>query len=181
LDEGAAEKTVFKGLAASGWHTAAISMGLTVEVRPFGPHPLMGLGVDELRWMLPVRPGDVLHVEGELVELIPSRTKPQGIAKIKWTTYNQRGEAVYTFTPIGIVPRRANPAVDLPILLALAAVASAIPPLRTEVRNWPPTATELHRLRSGECPASSLRAPRNPRRAVAAPECRVPAGPNPAH
>jgi acyl dehydratase len=110
LDEGAAEKTVFKGLAASGWHTAAISMGLTVEVRPFGPHPLMGLGVDELRWIMPVRPGDVLHVEGEVVELIPSRTKQQGIAKIKWTTYNQRGEAVYTFTPIGIVPRRPNPA-----------------------------------------------------------------------
>jgi acyl dehydratase len=53
---------------------------------------------------------DVLHVEGEVVELIPSRNKPQGIAKIKWTAYNQRGEAVYTFTPIGIVPRRPNPA-----------------------------------------------------------------------
>src|SRR6476620_10229360 len=51
LDEGAAQKTVFKGLAASGWHTAAISMGLTVEVWPFGPHPLMGLGVDELRYV----------------------------------------------------------------------------------------------------------------------------------
>jgi hypothetical protein len=93
------------GLAASGWHTAAISMGLAVEVRPFGPHPLLGLGVDDLRWMMPVRPGDVLHLEGEVVELTPSRTKPQGIAKIKWTAYNQRGEAVYTFTPIGIVPR----------------------------------------------------------------------------
>ncbi len=94
-------------------------MGLTVEVRPFGPHPLMGLGVDDLRWMLPVRPGDVLHVEGEVlgagltataiayvggdigrvvasayreVKLIPSRNKRQGIAKIKWTAYNQRGE-----------------------------------------------------------------------------------------
>jgi acyl dehydratase len=108
LDEAAAEKTAFKGLAASGWHTAAISMALTVKIRPFGPHPLMGLGVDDLRWMMPVRPGDVLHVEGEVVELIPSRTKPQGIAKIKWTAYNQRGEAVYTFTPIGIVPRRPN-------------------------------------------------------------------------
>ncbi len=75
LDEGAAEKTVFKGLAASGWHTAAISMGLTVGVQPFGPHPLMGLGVDDLRWMMPVRAGAVLHIEGEVVELIPSRTK----------------------------------------------------------------------------------------------------------
>ena len=110
LDEVAAEKTAFGGLAASGWHTAAISMRLTVEIRPFGPHPLMGLGVEDLRWMQPVRPGDVLHVEGEVVALTPSRTKPQGIAKIKWTAYNQRGDAVYTFTPIGIVPRRPDPA-----------------------------------------------------------------------
>jgi acyl dehydratase len=106
LDEAAAEKTVFKGLAASGWHTAAMAMALAVKIRPFGPHPLIGLGVDDLRWMMPVRDGDVLHIEGEVVELTPSRTKPQGIAKIKWTAYNQHGDAVYTFTPIGIVPRR---------------------------------------------------------------------------
>src|SRR3989449_1581296 len=96
LDEAAAENTVFKGLAASGWHTAAISMRLCVDARPFGPQPLMGLGVEDLRWMIPVRPGDVLHVEGEVAELISSRTKPQGIAKVKWTAYNQRGEAVST-------------------------------------------------------------------------------------
>jgi acyl dehydratase len=106
LDEEAAEDSPFKGLAASGWHTAAISMNLALQTRPFGPHPLLGLGVDELRWMMPVRPGDTLHLEGEVVELTPSRTRPQGIAKIKWTAYNQKGEAVYTFTPIGIVPRR---------------------------------------------------------------------------
>ena len=56
LDEVAAETTAFKGLAASGWHTAAIAMRLAVQVRPFGPHPLMGAGVDDLRWMQPVRP-----------------------------------------------------------------------------------------------------------------------------
>jgi acyl dehydratase len=106
LDEAAAEKTVLKGLAASGWHTAAIAMRLAVETRPFGPHPLLGLGVDDLRWMAPVRPGDVIHIEGEVVGLTPSRTRPQGIARIKWTAYNQRGEAVYTFTPLGVVPRR---------------------------------------------------------------------------
>jgi acyl dehydratase len=106
LDEAAAKETVLKGLAASGWHTAAISMNLALQTRPFGPHPLFGLGVDDLRWMMPVRPGDVLHLEGEVVELTPSKTRPQGIAKIKWTAYNQKGEAVYTFTPIGIVPRR---------------------------------------------------------------------------
>src|SRR5260370_2829414 len=79
LDEAAAERTPLKGLAASGWHTAAIAMRLAVEVRPFGPHPLLGLGVDELRWLAPVRPGDALHLEGEVVELTPSKTKPQGI------------------------------------------------------------------------------------------------------
>ena len=67
LDENAAEKTVFKGLAALGRHTAAMSMSLIVKIRPFGPHPLLGLGVDDLRWIMPVRPGDVLHVEGEVV------------------------------------------------------------------------------------------------------------------
>jgi acyl dehydratase len=112
LDEVAAEATAFKGLAASGWHTAAIAMRLAVQVRPFGPHPLMGAGVDDLRWMKPVRPGDTLHLEGEVVELVPSRTRPQGIARVKWTAYNQHGDAVYTFNPIGIVPRR--PAQDAP-------------------------------------------------------------------
>jgi acyl dehydratase len=108
LDEAAAEKTMFKGLAASGWHTAALAMNLAVQVRPFGPHPLIGLGVDELRWIMPVRPGDILHLEGEVISLTPSKTKPQGVALVKWTLYNQNGEAVYTFTPIGIVPRRPS-------------------------------------------------------------------------
>jgi acyl dehydratase len=107
-DEEAAEQTVFKGLAASGWHTAAIAMNLAVKVRPFGPHPLLGAGVDDLRWMKPVRPGDTLHLEGEVVELNPSRTKPQGIVRVKWTLYNQDGEAVYTFNPIAIVPRKPS-------------------------------------------------------------------------
>jgi acyl dehydratase len=105
-DEEAAKHTAFKGLAASGWHTAAIAMRLATTCRPFGPHPLLGAGVDGLRWMVPVRPGDTLHLEGEVVELVPSRTKPQGVVRIKWTAFNQKSEAVYTFTPIGIVPRR---------------------------------------------------------------------------
>jgi len=105
-DEVAAKSTILNGLAASGWHTAAIAMRLAITARPFGPHPLFGAGVDDLRWLKPVRPGDTLHLEGEVVELIPSRTKPQGIARVKWTAYNQNGEAVYTFNPIGIVPSR---------------------------------------------------------------------------
>jgi acyl dehydratase len=108
LDEEAAKDTVLKGLAASGWHTAAIVMRLMAEVRPYGPHPLFGAGVDELRWLAPVRPGDELHIEGEIIELIPSRTKPQGIARIKWTAFNQRGEPVYSVIPLAIVPRRTG-------------------------------------------------------------------------
>ena len=56
--------------------------------------------------MVPVRPNDVLHLEGEVMSLTPSKTKPQGIALVKWTLYNRSGEEVYTFTPIAIVPRR---------------------------------------------------------------------------
>jgi acyl dehydratase len=106
LDEAAAHDSVFKGLAASGWHTASLAMRLTVDARPFGEQPLIGLGVDELRWLAPVRPGDVLHLEGEVVALTPSRTKPQGIVRVKWTLHRRDGEPVYTFTPIAIVQRR---------------------------------------------------------------------------
>ena len=106
LDERAAQDTIFKGLAASGWHTAALAMRLAISTRPFGPHPLIGLGVDNLRWMLPVRPGDTLHIEGEVQSATRSRRKPQGTVLIQWTLYNQKGEAVYTFTPIGFVPCR---------------------------------------------------------------------------
>jgi acyl dehydratase len=105
-DEAAAEHTVLKGLAASGWHTAAIAMQLILAIRPFGRHPVFGLGVDELRWLKPVRPGDTLRLEGEVIDLTPSKTRPQGTVRIRWTAYNQHGEAVYTFTPIGIVPRK---------------------------------------------------------------------------
>ena len=77
LDEEAAKKTILGGLAASGWHTAAIAMRLAASSRPFGPHPLFGAGVDDLRWLKPVRPGDTIHLEGEVVELAPSRTKPR--------------------------------------------------------------------------------------------------------
>jgi len=108
LDEAAAEQSMFRGLAASGWHPAAMAMRLAVETRPFGPHPLLGIGVDDLRWLAPVRPGDVIHLEGEVTEVAPSRARPQGTVKVKWTAFNQDGTAVYTFSPIGIVPRRSG-------------------------------------------------------------------------
>jgi acyl dehydratase len=98
LDEAAAEKTAFKGLAASGWHTAAMAMRLAEPtVRTAST---CGLGVDDLRWMMPLR--HAMHIGAKWsTESVADQTARH--AKIKWTAYNQRGEAVYTFTPIGIV------------------------------------------------------------------------------
>jgi acyl dehydratase len=98
LDEAAAQASVFKGLAASGWHTAAVTMRLIVTGGlPFAAGAI-GLG-GEIEWPRPTRPGDILHVESEIVELIPSRSKPnQGIARVRNTTFNQKGEPVQIFT-----------------------------------------------------------------------------------
>jgi acyl dehydratase len=98
LDESAAEASVFKGLAASGWHTAAVAMRLLVTGGlPFA-NGLVGLG-GEVAWPRPTRPGDILHVESEIVEITPSRSKPhQGIVTVRGTMFNQHGEAVFVLT-----------------------------------------------------------------------------------
>ena len=107
LDDAAARQTVFEGLAASGWHTAALTMRLCVasDFRPAGG--ILGIG-GELNWLKPVRPGDELRVEIEVIETRPSRSRPgQGIARIRVTTLNQDGEPVQTFTPTIFVDRRS--------------------------------------------------------------------------
>ena len=76
LDDAAAAAGPFKGLAASGWHTTAITMRLLVEGGMPIEGGIIGAGVDELRWLQPVRPGDVLHVESEVLEVIPSNSRP---------------------------------------------------------------------------------------------------------
>src|SRR5580693_10319580 len=98
LDTSAAEASVFKGLAASGWHTAAVAMRLLVTGGlPFA-NGLVGLG-GEVAWPRPTRPGDILHVESEIVEIKPSRSKPhQGIVTVRGTMFNQHGQAVYVLT-----------------------------------------------------------------------------------
>jgi acyl dehydratase len=98
IDESAANASVFKGLAASGWHTAAVAMRLLVTGGlPFA-NGLVGLG-GEVAWPRPTRPGDILHVESEIVEIKPSRSKPhQGIVTVRGTMFNQHGEAVYVLT-----------------------------------------------------------------------------------
>jgi len=107
LDENIASDSFFKGLAASGWHTAAMTMRLLVEsdLKPAGG--IIGAGFDELRWPRPVRPGDELHVESEVLEVRGSKSRPgQGVIKVKMTTLNQNDEPVQVFVGNLIVPRR---------------------------------------------------------------------------
>lgn len=95
LDEVAAHDSLFRGLAASGWHTAALTMRLLVEseLKPAGG--IVGAGFDELRWPRPVRAGDELHTESEVLEVRTSKSRPeQGLLKLRTTTLNQNGEAV---------------------------------------------------------------------------------------
>jgi acyl dehydratase len=107
LDAAAARGTMFGGLVASGWHTTAITMRLMVasDLKPAGG--LIGAGCDELRWPRPVRPDDELRVEFEVLEVRPSKSRPdQGLIKVKTTTLNQNGEPVQVFIGNLIVPRR---------------------------------------------------------------------------
>ena len=107
LDEAAAGRSIFKGLAASGWHTAAMSMRLFVTGKFQAAGGSIGLSVDELRWPQPVRPGDVLKLETEILEVRKSQSKPdRGIIRIRNVTTNQRGEIVQTFTAFVMVKRQ---------------------------------------------------------------------------
>jgi acyl dehydratase len=106
LDEDAARKSLFDGLAASGWHTAAMSMRLCLEssFRPAGG--IIGSG-GELTWSKPVRPGDRLRVEIEVIETRLSRSRPgQGLVKVHIATQNQHGDTVQTFSPTLLIDRR---------------------------------------------------------------------------
>lgn len=101
---------MFKGLAASGWHTAAMTMRLLVEseLKPAGG--IVGLGFDEFRWPGPVRPDDTLHLEIEVLEVRPSKSRPdQGVIKVKTTTLNQSNQPVQVSVGNLIVRRRLAP------------------------------------------------------------------------
>lgn len=109
LDEEAARDSLFRGLAASGWHTAAITMRLLVEseLKPAGG--IVGTGFDEFRWPRPVRPGDELRVECEVLEVRTSKSRlDQGLIKVRTTTLNQDGEAVQISIGNLLVPRRPS-------------------------------------------------------------------------
>ena len=109
LDTGDARRTFFGGLAASGWHTAAITMRLNVESGLPLAGGVIGAG-GEIAWPRPTRPGDVLHVESEILEIAPSRSRPdRGIATVRSETLNQRNEVVQVLTARLIVFRRPSP------------------------------------------------------------------------
>ena len=106
LDDELARGTMFAGLAASGWHTAAITMRLLVSGGPKLANGVLGAG-GEIEWKIPTRPGDVLHVESEVVELIPSRSRTdRGMLVLRSRTINQHGEVVQALTAKLIVSRR---------------------------------------------------------------------------
>ncbi|MDR2207355.1 MAG: MaoC family dehydratase [Azoarcus sp.] len=106
LDEGVAAQSFFGGLAASGWHTAAITMRLMVESVPFADG-LIGAGV-EISWPRPTRPGDVLRAESAITGIVPSRSRPdRGIVTLQTDTFNQNGEPVQKLVSKLLVFRRA--------------------------------------------------------------------------
>ncbi len=107
LDDEAAKSTMFKGLAASGWHTLALTMRLIVDSMPIAGG-VIGSGADELRWLRPVRPGDELWVESEVIDAQASQSRPQGRVRMRNTTRDAAGEAVQVFTAQMIVPRRLS-------------------------------------------------------------------------
>ena len=107
LDEKTAGDSLFGGLAASGWHTAAVTMRLLVDsdLKPAGG--IIGLGFEESRWPRPVRPGDELRVQSEVLEVRPSKSRPdQGLIRVKFTTLNQNNEAVQVSVGTLIVQSR---------------------------------------------------------------------------
>jgi len=106
LDERAAAASMFGGLVASGWHTAAITMRLLVDNGPVLAGGTVGLGAD-ISWLHPVRPGDVLHVEGELLDAVPSRSRPERMrVTMRSETRNQHGTVVQLSIARMLVPRR---------------------------------------------------------------------------
>ncbi|WP_017524447.1 MaoC family dehydratase [Pusillimonas noertemannii] len=107
LDEEAAKNSLFQGLAASGWHTAAITMKLLVDSLPLGSG-IIGAG-GAIDWPRPTRPGDTLHVVSKIVDIVPSRSKPdRGIVTAECRTINQHGETCQNLVPRLVVLRRTG-------------------------------------------------------------------------
>jgi len=108
-DPAKAADSAFGGLVASGWHIASLSMKVFVQAGGYGETPVVGMGIDELRWRAPVRAGDVLTVRREVVELRRSESNPaQGLIRTRVTVRNQEGTTVMTLITTGRVPARGT-------------------------------------------------------------------------
>ena len=109
LDEATAKGTLFGGLVASGWHTAALTMRLMVERGLPIAGGIVGIG-GEMNWPRPTRPGDTLTVVSEVMEVTPSRSRPdRGVLRVRSETRNQHGEVVQVLDAKLLVPRRPPP------------------------------------------------------------------------
>jgi acyl dehydratase len=108
VDPEAAKNTIFKGLAASGWHTMGLTMRMLVEAAAPLAGGIIGFG-GEISWPKPTRPGDELSVQTEVIDLVPSRSKPsQGVVTLRSVTKNQHGDAVLILTSKNLVFRRGH-------------------------------------------------------------------------
>ncbi len=109
LDVNAATESLFGGLIASGFHSLSLCFRLFIQSGLLTACSMGSPGIDELRWLAPVRPGDTLHTEVEVVEIKPSRSKPdRGILRLKYVAINQHGDAVLTFIINHFVKRRVT-------------------------------------------------------------------------
>jgi acyl dehydratase len=110
VDPEAAAQGRFGGLIASGWHTAAMMMRLFVDNFLSKVASLASPGIDELRWLQPVRPGDVLRIRVTVLEATPSRSRPdRGMVRTLVEVLNQQGEVVMSLKPMNIIRRRVRP------------------------------------------------------------------------
>lgn len=109
LDAAAAESSPFGGLIASGFHTLLVSFRSFIDTGAIAACSLGSPGLEELRWLVPVRPGDTLYVTAEVLEMRPSNSKPdRGILKMNYETKNQRAETVMTFRGILLLSRNTQ-------------------------------------------------------------------------
>ncbi|HEY9567103.1 MAG TPA: MaoC family dehydratase [Thalassobaculum sp.] len=102
----AAENSMFGGLIASGFHTLVLSFRLIWQGGPIQETNVGGIGMDNLRWPRPVRPGDTLRASAEVIELKPSSSRPFGTVRLKYTTVNQDGEVVLSAEMLHLVAKR---------------------------------------------------------------------------
>ena len=110
VDREAAARGRFGGLVASGWHTAAVTMRLVVDNFLPKAASLASPGLDELRWLKPVRPGDVLRIRVTVVEATPSRSRSdRGMVRSLVEALNQDGDVVMSMKPMNIIRRRGQP------------------------------------------------------------------------